>query len=305
MAVFRPQAWIKDWATDIDGRVEFDATETFLRLPLPEIRRFREHHYSSDALAEDLPARREHSGPFEVDASPQQWLRRQGLDIEVLTDSQLQRLRRDHRVPMPEYEIEYGLDIPAYGHCKVLANEAEEAVRIAQRLHADAMLIDEWEAAPDVGTENHRIVRVVKLATADGPCEPVVEDECIPLDVDHVQAEDLSIEELLSGSRDALMPTSRIDYKPPRSILSLFGRGGAFWELADLHQWPRSAELQAGWYACLVETALKSGLPFGLGLGAFAEDPELREACLRRAAAFGRRAEFRGTTLLVYPWEGA
>jgi hypothetical protein len=79
MATFRPQAWINDQAVDTDGRVPFDATGALLALPLERIRSFQEYNHDSDDLAAGLPAREDHSGPFEVDTDIDGWLEANGL----------------------------------------------------------------------------------------------------------------------------------------------------------------------------------------------------------------------------------
>lgn len=101
-AVFRPQAWIRDQATDVDGRVEFDATAAFLRLDLKTVRRFRASDYDSDALADDLPARRAHDGPFEVDVDVDAWLEALGAPARAdLSADDLEGLRRRFGVLPP------------------------------------------------------------------------------------------------------------------------------------------------------------------------------------------------------------
>jgi len=65
MATFVPQQWINDYAVEVDGRKDFDATEQVLKLPLVEIRCLTDNRGSSDAL---VPAeiRDSHTGPFYV-----------------------------------------------------------------------------------------------------------------------------------------------------------------------------------------------------------------------------------------------
>lgn len=96
IATFRPQAWVNDYAIDIDGRVEFDATEKFLSLPLDTIRDFAENNFDSDRLAEDLPEYADHHGPFEVDADIDGWLESLGYEggRKSLTENDLVELRK-------------------------------------------------------------------------------------------------------------------------------------------------------------------------------------------------------------------
>lgn len=95
IARFRPQAWQHDYANDVDGAVEFDATVPFLALPLDRIREFKEHDHDSDALADYLDARWEHNGPFEVDVDVDAWLEANGIDHgrDELTAADLATLR--------------------------------------------------------------------------------------------------------------------------------------------------------------------------------------------------------------------
>ncbi len=93
-AVFRPQAWRNDQAIDIDHSVRFDATAKILRLSAGEIRSFRYFGDESDALAEDLPARKDHTGPFEVDVDLDIWLEEHGVeDRRSITDAQWEAIR--------------------------------------------------------------------------------------------------------------------------------------------------------------------------------------------------------------------
>jgi hypothetical protein len=96
IATFRPQAWIDDYAVDIDGKVDFDVTQALLELPLEKIRTFKEHNHDSDVLADDLQEQKDHSGPFEVDVDIDKWLEENGLDggRADLTQEQLDQLRR-------------------------------------------------------------------------------------------------------------------------------------------------------------------------------------------------------------------
>lgn len=99
MATFRPQAWINDYAVDIDGSVRFDATEPFLSLPLARIRAFQQNNYDSDYLSDALPQRNEHSGPFEVDVEIDEWLESLGYPPRAeLTESHLVSLREWFKV---------------------------------------------------------------------------------------------------------------------------------------------------------------------------------------------------------------
>ncbi len=97
MAVFRPQAWRNDQAIEIDQPVRFDATEKLLQLPAEAIRDFKHNNYDSDDLAEDLPERQTHSGPFEVDVDLDAWLETHGVTArENLPEERWAAIRRLH-----------------------------------------------------------------------------------------------------------------------------------------------------------------------------------------------------------------
>lgn len=118
MATFRPQAWQNDYALDVDGSEEFDATEAFLSLPLDEIRSFREHREESDDLASGLPAREAHHGPFEVDVDVDGWLVKNGLPggRANLTREQLDTLRVRFSVTEGQFDrkLDYLLETTEY-----------------------------------------------------------------------------------------------------------------------------------------------------------------------------------------------
>ena len=98
IATFRPQAWINDQAVDIDGKIEFDATDQFLSLNIDQIHFYRENCYSSDFLADNLNERIDHSGPFEVDAFIDDWLEENGFVChDQLTQKDLDNLRAKTR----------------------------------------------------------------------------------------------------------------------------------------------------------------------------------------------------------------
>lgn len=99
MAVFQPQAWVNDYAINIDGAVEFDATEAFLGRSLEFIRKYAECSYDSDVLADDLPERQQHDGPFEVECDVWAWLEDNGVSQkQTMTEADLDRLREEYGV---------------------------------------------------------------------------------------------------------------------------------------------------------------------------------------------------------------
>jgi hypothetical protein len=98
-AVFQPQAWVNNYAVDTDGAVEFDATEALLGRDLDYIHRYAECSYDSDALADDLPERQNHSGPFEVECDVWAWLEENGVSQkQTMSQAELDRLRTRYEV---------------------------------------------------------------------------------------------------------------------------------------------------------------------------------------------------------------
>jgi hypothetical protein len=67
MATFIPEAWINDYATEIDGKVPFDVTELVLSRGPDYMENLRDDDYPTDDLAEDVPERQAHGGPFRVE----------------------------------------------------------------------------------------------------------------------------------------------------------------------------------------------------------------------------------------------
>jgi len=104
MAHFRPQAWVHDYALDLDdGHEDFDATEALLSQDLGFIRDFKENSYDSDLLAEAAStAHKRHRGPFEVDVDLDGFFERLSLERADLTEEQLTGLRKQYRITPKE-----------------------------------------------------------------------------------------------------------------------------------------------------------------------------------------------------------
>jgi hypothetical protein len=66
MATFAPEVWIRDCAVEIDGRLEFDVTETILAMSEGERNQLRDDDYNTDDLATE-EVRGSHTGPFRVE----------------------------------------------------------------------------------------------------------------------------------------------------------------------------------------------------------------------------------------------
>lgn len=63
-AMFQPQAWIRDYAVDIDGKQLVDVTDAVLQLGLTSIKGLEDFQDSSDDLV--CPEALGHLGPFNV-----------------------------------------------------------------------------------------------------------------------------------------------------------------------------------------------------------------------------------------------
>lgn len=133
-ATFRPQEWQGDYAVDVAGAVQFDATAKFLSLPLDRIQSFLENNYDSDDLASELPERQEHGGPFEVDTDIDAWLEANGLEErESLTQEQLDMLRERYGVT-PRYANVW-VDVPNH---LVVGNDDDHAWKNVGNFHTKA-----------------------------------------------------------------------------------------------------------------------------------------------------------------------
>lgn len=67
LATFRPQAWIRAYAVDQDGREEFNALPVLIDMELSAVQELFGERSDFDCLADNLQARMSHPGPFEVD----------------------------------------------------------------------------------------------------------------------------------------------------------------------------------------------------------------------------------------------
>ena len=70
IARFQPQAWINDYATDIDGAYKFDVTDQILAMGKEKALELEDNQYESDNLwhkwVADHPDQ-DHDGPFYVE----------------------------------------------------------------------------------------------------------------------------------------------------------------------------------------------------------------------------------------------
>lgn len=107
LATFRPQLVEHDQCVNIEaGKVEFDVTLLFLSKPFEEVIRFTSLSYASDSLADGLPQREDHDGPFEVDDNVDDWLESHGLALDTLIPDDWDALRKLYACP-PDYTPDY------------------------------------------------------------------------------------------------------------------------------------------------------------------------------------------------------
>jgi len=70
IARFQPQAWINDYAVDIDGAYDFDVTDMIVAMGKEKALELENNQYNSDALWQawvaDHPDK-DHDGPFYVE----------------------------------------------------------------------------------------------------------------------------------------------------------------------------------------------------------------------------------------------
>ena len=68
MAFYQPQAWINDYAVEVDGACEFDCTDQILKMSADEVNDLiaeGDDSYATDDLLTDR-VRRGHNGPFYI-----------------------------------------------------------------------------------------------------------------------------------------------------------------------------------------------------------------------------------------------
>lgn len=66
-ATFTAESYTLGGLVDIADPVAFDVTEQVLKMAPDEVDNFQDDDYPTDRLAEDLPQRRDHYGPFRVE----------------------------------------------------------------------------------------------------------------------------------------------------------------------------------------------------------------------------------------------
>ena len=69
LARFVPQAWVNDYALDIDGAYDFDVTAQVLAMPKDQALAIEDASYEADDLWHENAAsdERPHTGPFRVE----------------------------------------------------------------------------------------------------------------------------------------------------------------------------------------------------------------------------------------------
>jgi hypothetical protein len=87
-ATFTAEAYTPGGLLDIGDPVEFDATERVLKMSPDEVDNFRDDDYPTDHLADDLPRRRDHYGPFRVEVK---WAALEFLNADENEEHERQR----------------------------------------------------------------------------------------------------------------------------------------------------------------------------------------------------------------------
>ncbi|WP_186214511.1 hypothetical protein [Burkholderia gladioli] len=115
MAVFQPQAWINDDATDIDGREDVDVTERVLRLPLDRVHALQDYRDSTELLVDGSTVAIEHDGPFTVKAVDSICTFFGVKDLSDITEDMLVAARQAERQTFEDWvagvEREVGSDV--------------------------------------------------------------------------------------------------------------------------------------------------------------------------------------------------
>lgn len=93
VAVFRPQAWINDYACDVDGRKEFDCTLEILRMSVDEIHALRDDQDETDTLLPDR-VRGGHGGPFRIEVQEAIGKFFRALGFDEVTEEAVQKARK-------------------------------------------------------------------------------------------------------------------------------------------------------------------------------------------------------------------
>jgi hypothetical protein len=117
MAVFQPQKHLLKSIVPDGEAVEFDITDTVLKLPIEAILGLRDDTYETDEFAEWCPAFAEHAGPFavRVESALETWLEKLSGQlgkgaIEELSESDLALART--MVEPPRTNARSGFDNP-------------------------------------------------------------------------------------------------------------------------------------------------------------------------------------------------
>lgn len=168
-ATFRPQVAYRDQIVNLEGQtVEFDATVVLLSMPVARLQRFQTNNYDSDDLADELPERLEHNGPFEVDCDePDEFFACHGLQRVSLTGNQLRQLRERYGVqpaqrepPLSPHHVLRQLEAVATGG--VSPECCREAIQAATRCKGaiDAAIQRVAQThVPDFHFLNHAVAR--------------------------------------------------------------------------------------------------------------------------------------------------
>lgn len=128
LARYLPQAWVNDYAIEIDGAVDFNALPAVIKAGREALRSAFDAGGDLDFLADDLEAAKAHSGPFEVDLHEESVVRM----IRLLSS----------RGPMGAVDL-YSFDTIDQMTWNAFANTAEAILKEQARVRAgDAAQVD-------------------------------------------------------------------------------------------------------------------------------------------------------------------
>lgn len=128
LARFIPQAWINDYAIEIDGAVDFNVLPAVIKAGRETLRTAFDAGGDLDFLADDLDAAKSHSGPFEVELQEESLVRM----VRLLSS----------RGPMGISDL-YSFDTIDQMTWNAFANTAEAILKEQARVRTgDAALVD-------------------------------------------------------------------------------------------------------------------------------------------------------------------
>jgi hypothetical protein len=106
IAVFQPQAWVNDYATDIDGRQEVDVTDAVLRRDLHRIHALQDYRDSTDTLVDSRKLG--HDGPSTVQVTDSVCVYFGVNALYEITQAHLDQVRSEIGRKLPDVQLMAG-----------------------------------------------------------------------------------------------------------------------------------------------------------------------------------------------------